>query len=70
MEKGYVLVGLFGVTVESADELETNARSALDMARRFQDRNLECKALADWGLAWCRWVAFRTAWRDLTKRSP
>ena len=51
VEQGYVLVGLFGVTVASADELEVNARSALDLARRFQDLNLECKALADWGLA-------------------
>jgi len=51
VEQGYVLVGLFGVTVPSADELEANARNALDLAHRFGDPNLECKALADWGLA-------------------
>ena len=51
VEMGYVLVGLFGANVESADELEASARSALDIAHRFQDRNLECKALGDSGLA-------------------
>src|SRR5690348_8775269 len=45
VEKGYVLVGLFGAYVESADELEVSATAALDIAHRFQDRNLECKAL-------------------------
>lgn len=51
VEKGYVVVGLFGAYVESADELEANASIALDIAHRFQDRNLECKALGDSGLA-------------------
>jgi len=51
VEQGYVLVGLFGIAVESADELEANARAALEIAHRFQDRNLECKALGDSGLA-------------------
>jgi DNA-binding NarL/FixJ family response regulator len=51
VEKGYVAVGLFGAYVESADELEASARSALDIAYQFQDRNLECKALGDSGLA-------------------
>ena len=51
VEKGYVLVGLFGAYVESADELEVSASTALDIAHRFQDRNLECKALGDSGLA-------------------
>ncbi len=51
VEKGYALVGLFGAYVESADELEANASTALDIAHRFQDRNLECKALGDSGLA-------------------
>jgi DNA-binding NarL/FixJ family response regulator len=31
--------------------LEANARTALDLAHRFRDRNLECKALGDSGLA-------------------
>jgi DNA-binding CsgD family transcriptional regulator len=51
VEKGYVLVGLMGASVSSTDELETSARIALDLARRFDDRNLECKALGDSGLA-------------------
>ena len=51
VEQGYVVVGLFGAYVESADELEANANMALDIAHRFQDRNLECKALGDSGLA-------------------
>ena len=51
VEKGYVLVGLFGAYVESADELEASASRALDIAHRFHDRNLECKALGDYGLA-------------------
>jgi DNA-binding NarL/FixJ family response regulator len=51
VEQGYVLVGLFGSYVESADELEANARTALDIAHRFHDRDLECKALGDSGLA-------------------
>jgi DNA-binding NarL/FixJ family response regulator len=51
VEKGYVLVGLFGAYVESADELEASARTALEIAHRFHDRDLECKALGDSGLA-------------------
>lgn len=51
VEKGYVAVGLFGAYVESVDELEASASMALDIAHRFQDRNLECKALGDSGLA-------------------
>jgi DNA-binding CsgD family transcriptional regulator len=51
VEKGYVLVGLFGITVEDAEELEASAGTALELAHRFHDRNLECKALGDSGLA-------------------
>jgi DNA-binding NarL/FixJ family response regulator len=51
VEKGYVLVGLFGAYIESVDELEASASMALDIAHRFQDRDLECKALGDSGLA-------------------
>jgi DNA-binding CsgD family transcriptional regulator len=51
VEKGYVVVGLFGAYVETVDELEANASMALDIAHRFHDRNLECKALGDSGLA-------------------
>ena len=51
VDKGYVLVGLMGASVSSADELEASASVALELAHRFQDRNLECKALGDSGLA-------------------
>ncbi|HJT36872.1 MAG TPA: hypothetical protein VJ818_00475, partial [Actinomycetota bacterium] len=51
VEKGYVLLALTGASVASAEELESNARLALDLAHRFGDRVLECKALADGGLA-------------------
>lgn len=51
VEKGYAVLGLMGASVASADELEANASIALDLAHRFHDRNLECKALGDSGLA-------------------
>ncbi|HEX9037692.1 MAG TPA: LuxR C-terminal-related transcriptional regulator [Ktedonobacterales bacterium] len=51
VEKGYVAVGLFSAYIESADELEASAIAALDIAHQFQDRDLECKALGDSGLA-------------------
>ena len=51
VEKGYVLVGLFGAYVDNVDDLEVSASTALDIAHHFQDRNLECKALGDSGLA-------------------
>lgn len=51
VEKGYVLVGLFGAYVDNVDDLEVSASTALDIAHRFQDRDLECKALGDSGLA-------------------
>jgi DNA-binding CsgD family transcriptional regulator/tetratricopeptide (TPR) repeat protein len=51
VEKGYAVIGLMGASVASAEELDASARIALDLAHRFQDRNLECKALGDSGLA-------------------
>jgi DNA-binding NarL/FixJ family response regulator len=51
VERGYLAVGLVGCSVASADELDANARLALDLAHRFGDVALECKALGDWGLA-------------------
>jgi DNA-binding CsgD family transcriptional regulator len=50
-EKGYALLGLMGASVASADQLGASAREALDLAYRFGDRALECKALGEWGLA-------------------
>lgn len=51
MEMGYAVLALMGPGVASADELEANAGLALDLAQRFADRDLECKALGDSGLA-------------------
>ena len=51
VEKGYAVIGLMGASVASAEELDACARIALELAHRFQDRNLECKALGDSGLA-------------------
>ena len=51
VEQGYALLGLMGASVASADHLGGSAREALDLAYRFGDRALECKALGDWGLA-------------------
>jgi DNA-binding NarL/FixJ family response regulator len=51
VERGYAVLGLMGASVASAEELEANARIALELAHRFRDRNLECKALGDSGLA-------------------
>ena len=51
VEKGYALLGPTGSSVANAEELEADARTALDIAHRFQDRALECKALGDWGLS-------------------
>lgn len=51
VEKGYAVVGAMGASVASAEELELSARLALELVHHFQDRNLECKALGDSGLA-------------------
>jgi DNA-binding CsgD family transcriptional regulator len=51
VEMGYALLGLTGASVPSAEELEVDAHTALDLAHRFHDRALECKALGDWGLS-------------------
>jgi len=51
VERGYAVLGLMGTSVASADELEANAAIALDLAHQFSDRDLECKALGDSGLA-------------------
>lgn len=50
-EAGWVCVALIGCSVANADELEANATRALGIAQRLGDADLECKALADSGLA-------------------
>ena len=47
VEYGYAVIGLMGASVASAEELDASAGVALDLARRFHDPNLECKALGD-----------------------
>jgi len=51
VERGWVLVGLVACSVGDAGTLIDDAREALDIARRLGDAELECKALADGGLA-------------------
>ncbi len=51
VERGWSVLCGVGCSVADADELERNADMALAMARLFDDVDLECKALADSGLA-------------------
>ena len=50
-ERGWAALGLVGCSVTNADQLASDAALALRLARRFDDVDLECKALADSGLA-------------------
>jgi len=51
VEQGWVAVAEMGCDVEDPRALADSADLALDLARRFDDVNLETKALADAGLA-------------------
>jgi DNA-binding NarL/FixJ family response regulator len=51
LEQGWVALGLVGCSFADADELEHAARGALELAGEFGEADLECKALADLGLA-------------------
>jgi DNA-binding NarL/FixJ family response regulator len=51
VEQGWVALGLVGCSVADAGALDAGARMAIDLARRHGDCDLECKALADGGLA-------------------
>ncbi|MFN2594220.1 MAG: hypothetical protein ABR579_04960, partial [Actinomycetota bacterium] len=51
LEKGWVLLGLVGCSVGDAAKLLRDADEALDIARRFDNAELECKALGDAGVA-------------------
>ncbi len=51
VEQGYVAIAMMGCDVDDPAELVDRAELALDRARRFDDVNLEVKALADGGLA-------------------
>jgi DNA-binding NarL/FixJ family response regulator len=51
VERGWLALGILGCSNPSAAELERNSTLALGLARRFDDRDLECRALADSGLA-------------------
>ena len=51
VERGWAVLCGVACSVADAEELERNAAVALDMARLFDDVDLECKALADSGLA-------------------
>lgn len=51
VEQGWVALGLVGCSVADAGALDVGARLAIDLARLHGDCDLECKALADGGLA-------------------
>ena len=51
LEQGWVGLGRVGCSFVDADELEACARTALELAERFGEVDLECKALADLGMA-------------------
>jgi len=51
VERGWLALGILGCSNPSATELERSSSLALALARRFDDRDLECRALADSGLA-------------------
>ncbi len=50
-ERGWVLLGLVGCSVENAEQLCRDCQEALEIARQYGDTDLECKALADAGVA-------------------
>lgn len=51
VEEGYYRVAMVGCEVPDVSELEASAARALDLAREFNDPELEVRALADSGLA-------------------
>ncbi|HZB97663.1 MAG TPA: LuxR C-terminal-related transcriptional regulator, partial [Candidatus Sulfotelmatobacter sp.] len=51
VEQGWALLALVGCNVTDSERLHANADRALQIGRHFQDVELECKALADGGLA-------------------
>lgn len=51
VEQGWALIPLVGCNVSDTEQLRADAERALAIARRFGDIELECKALADSGLA-------------------
>src|SRR5215472_4274169 len=51
VELGWLELGVIGCNVLDAADLAERAQRALEIARRFDDADLECKALADLGLA-------------------
>ncbi|MDQ6879010.1 MAG: LuxR C-terminal-related transcriptional regulator [Candidatus Dormibacteraeota bacterium] len=51
VERGWVELGLVGCSITDVGALATKAAEAVKLARKFDDLDLECKALADQGLA-------------------
>jgi DNA-binding CsgD family transcriptional regulator/tetratricopeptide (TPR) repeat protein len=51
VEQGWAALGLVGCSVDDTSELEADAMRALELSRSLDDIELECKALADLGLA-------------------
>ena len=55
VESGWLALGMLGCSFASADELHRDADLALRLGRRHHDADLECRALADYGLALVGW---------------
>jgi DNA-binding CsgD family transcriptional regulator len=51
VERGWVELGLVGCSVTDVGAMAIKAAEAVKLARKFNDLDLECKALADQGLA-------------------
>jgi DNA-binding CsgD family transcriptional regulator len=51
VERGWLALGMLGCSFASADDLHRDADLALRLGRRHRDADLECRALADYGLA-------------------
>jgi ATP/maltotriose-dependent transcriptional regulator MalT len=51
VERGWVELGLVGCSITDVGALATKAAEAVKLARKFDDLDLECKALSDQGLA-------------------
>jgi hypothetical protein len=69
VEKGYALLGLTGASVPSAEELEADARTALDLAHRFTIGRWSARRSATGGSRSCRWAGSTRGWAGWTKRS-
>jgi hypothetical protein len=70
VEEGYYRIALVGCEVPNVVELERSAARALELARQFEDTDLEVRAIAESGLALISLVGSRKESPAWTRRSP